>query len=237
MPFFVAISAYIEYLQRIWVNKLNIVTRNLRFPLLSIMLIIYTSVLIINIIPVYVLVTNISAYKVFWVQEFNGWLPNKWKHSIQIARDINRKLKDESQKRRILSTYSSGIDVLATFNPTGIDYIIHALGTPARSHYIESLLSSKPKYITTLREDYTHWETWVRRTNWWFYREFVRDYKPVEATFYNIIWQRLENPKKQVYPLAIYRIDKDSNNKTIINVLTNKRKNNTVHYAKIDLKY
>ena len=105
MPFFVAISAYIEYLQRIWVNKLNIVTRNLRFPLLSIMLIIYTSVLIINIIPVYVLVTDISANKVFWVQEFNGWLPNKWKHSIQVARKINQELKDELPTKRILSTY------------------------------------------------------------------------------------------------------------------------------------
>ena len=111
------------------------------------------------------------------------------------------------------------------------------MGTPARSHYIESLLSSKPKYITTLREDYTQWETWVRRTNWWFYREFVRDYKPVEATFYNIIWQRLENQKKQVDPLAICRIDKESNNKTIINVLTSKQKSDRIYYAKISLKY
>ena len=150
LTYFFVIPLAVSLSFPVWVNKLNIVTRNLRFPLLSIILIIYTSVLIINIIPVYVLVTDISANKVFWVQEFNGWLPNKWKHSIQIARNINRELKDESPKRRILSTYSSGINVLArAFNPTGIDYIIHALGTPARGHYIESLLSSKPKYITT----------------------------------------------------------------------------------------
>ena len=220
------------------ITKLNIVTRKLRFPLLFTLLIIYTSVLITNIIPVYLLVADTSANKVFWVQEFNGWLPNKWKHSIQVARKINQELKDELPTKRILSTYSSGIDVVAgAFNPTGIDYIIHALGTPARSHYIESLLSYKPKYITTLREDYTQWETWVRRTNWWFYREFVRDYKPVEATFYNIIWQRLEIPKKQVYPLVMCSISKESNNKTIISILTNTQKNDVVYYAEIDLKY
>lgn len=235
---FFVIPLAVSLLFPVWITKLNIVTRNLRFPLLSTLLIIYTSVLITNIIPVYLLVTDTSTNKVFWVQEFNGWLPNKWKHSIQVAKKINQELKDESPKKRILSTYSSGIDVVArAFNPTGIDYIIHALGTSARSHYIESLLSSKPKYITTLREDYTKWETWVRRTNWWFYREFVRDYKPVEATFYSIIWQRLEIPKKQVYPPAMCRIDKESNNKTIISILTNTQGTDTVYYAEIDLKY
>ena len=64
----------------------------------------------------------------------------------------------------------------------------------------------------------------------------MRDYKPVEATFYNIIWQRLENQKKQVYPLAICRIDKESNNKTIINILINKQESDIMYYAKISLK-
>lgn len=153
---FFVIPLAVSLLFPVWITKLNIATRNLCFPLLSTLLIIYISVLITNIIPVYLLVTDISTNKVFWVQEFNGWLPNKWKHNIQVVRKINQELKNELPTKRILSTYSSGIDVVAkAFNPTGVDYIIHALGTPARSHYIESLLSFKPKYITTLREDYT----------------------------------------------------------------------------------
>jgi hypothetical protein len=98
----------------VWVNKLNIVTRNLRFPSLSIILIIYTSVIIINIIPVYVLVTDISANKVFWVQEFNGWLPNKWKHSIQIARDINRQLQAYPANRANLVVESCQAQLFAS---------------------------------------------------------------------------------------------------------------------------
>jgi len=135
---FFVIPLAVSLLFPVLITKLNIVTRNLRFLFLSTLLIIYTFVLTTNIIPVYLLVTDISTNKVFWVQEFNGWLPNKWKHSIQVAKKINQELKNELPTKRILSTYSSGIDVVArAFNPTGIDYIIHALGTPTRSHYIE----------------------------------------------------------------------------------------------------
>lgn len=197
------------------------------------LLIVYIPVLIINTIPIYSLVSN-STTQYFWVEELGGWLPNKWKPSIQIARNIKKEL----PATEILSTYSSGIDVVAkAFNPTKIDYIIHALGTHARSHYIESLKSKKPKYITTLREDYTQWETWVRRTNWWFYREFIKDYQPVEATFYNIIWQRRANSKKQVYPPVSCFITKVSNNKTTINISTNKKNDSVIYYAEIGLKY
>lgn len=193
--------------------------------------------LIINTLPTYSLI-NRSTTQSFWVEELGGWLPNKWKNSIQIARNINQELKNKLPTSRILSTYSSGIDVVAgAFNPTKIDYIIHALGTQARSRYLESLARAKPKYITTLREDYTQWETWARRTNWGFYREFVSDYQPIEATFYNIIWQRLKSPKKQDCPSAICRVTKASNNKTIINIFTEKQNNDAAHYAEIGLKY
>ncbi len=217
--------------------KLNRVISKIQLLIIPALLITYIPVLSINIIPIYSLATYNSINQV-WVEELGGWLPNKWKRSIQIARSINQELKNELPTKRILSTYSSSIDVVAgAFNPTGIDYIIHALGTDARSHYLEKYLSSKPKYITTLRENYTKWETWVRRTNWWFYREFGRNYQPVEATFYNIIWQRLESPKKSIYPQVICRIDKESNNKTIVNIFTDEQKNDVVYYAEIDLKY
>lgn len=217
---------------------LNSAIRKIHFPLLTTLLIVYVPVLVINTIPIYFIATSHSSINQIWVEELGGWLPNKWKHSMQIARNINQELKNELPTHKMLSTYSSGMDVVAgAFNPTGIDYIIHALGTHARNHYTESLKISRPKYITTLREDYTLWETWVRRTNWWFYREFVRDYQPVEATFYNIIWQRLENSKKSIYPKATCRVDKQSNTKTTLNILTNEQKNSKTYYTEIGLKY
>lgn len=213
--------------------KLTRLNRLKNIPLAPTFLILYIPVLLINTIPIYFLTFNRT-----WVEELGGGLPNKWQHSIQIARNLKQELKNESPTKKILSTYSSGMDVIAgAFNPTGIDYIIHALGTQARSHYVESFLSSQPKYITTLRENYTAWETWVRRTNWWFYREFVRDYQPVEATFYNIIWQRLDSPKKSVYPQVVCSINRESKNKTIISISTGKQESKQIYYAELGLKY
>ncbi len=204
-----------------------------KLPLIPTFLILYIPVLLINTMPIYLLASNR-----IWVEELGGGLPNKWQHSIQIARNLKQELKNELPTKKILSTYSSGMDVIAgAFNPTGIDYIIHALGTQARDRYVESFLSSQPKYITTLRENYTAWENWVRRTNWWFYREFVRDYRPVEATFYNIIWQRLDSPKKSVYPPVVCNVNRESKNKTIISVSTDKQENKQIYYAELGLKY
>jgi hypothetical protein len=213
--------------------KLTRFSRFKNIRLIPAFLILYVPVLLINTIPIYSLAFNRT-----WVKELGGGLPNRWQHSIQIARNIKQELKNELPIKRILSTYSSGIDVIAgAFNPTGIDYIIHALGTQARSDYVDSFLSSQPKYITTLRENYTTWETWVRRTNWWFYREFVRDYQPVEATFYNIIWQRLDSPKKSVHPQVVCSINRESRNKTIISISTGKQESKQIYYAELGLKY
>jgi hypothetical protein len=224
---------------KLGLNTLPIITSKIHLPPIYILPIVYIPVLIINTMPIYFLATtHNSNNQAFEVQELGGWLPNKWKHSVQIARNIKTELKNELPTRRILSTYASGMDVLAgAFNPTGIDYIIHALGTHARNHYTESLNKFKPKYITTLREDYTQWETWVRRTNWWFYREFVRDYQPVEATFYNMVWQRLESTKKSIYPQVVCNIDKVSDNKSIINISTKESTSNTIYYVEASLKY
>lgn len=175
----------------------------------------------------------------FWVTELGGWLPNKWQHSIEIARKINSELKNESSNQRILSTYSSGIDVVAgAFNPTRIDYIIHALGDRSRKQYLDLFRHLKPKYITTLREDYTGWETWARRTNWWFYREFALNYQPVEATFYNIIWQRLKQPRKIAQSDLICRVTQKSNSTVNLIIETDKKQQeDRIYYVDIALKY
>ena len=235
--FIIPLAVHLSF-PKLRLNITHIVSRKIHLLPKHIFAIVYIPVLIINTVPIYSLVATHKSNQAFEVQELGGWLPNKWQHSVQLARNIKTELKNELPTRRILSTYSSGMDVVAgAFNPTGIDYIIHALGTHARNHYTESLNLSKPKYITTLREDYTQWETWVRRTNWWFYREFVRDYQPVEATFYNIIWQRLENSKKTIYPKVVCNIDKISNDKSIINISTKDPVNNAIYYVEIGLKY
>lgn len=49
------------------------------------------------------------------------------------------------------------------FQPSGIDYIIHVLGDQYRKKYLESFKATDPKYLTTIREDFTYWEYWAKR--------------------------------------------------------------------------
>jgi hypothetical protein len=176
----------------------------------------------------------------FLVEELGGWLPNKWKNSIEIARNIERELTAEPATKRILSTYTSGMDVVAgAINPTQIDYIIHALGDRTRSNYLEKYRIDRPKYITTLREEYRSWETWVRRTNWWFYREFILHYKPMKATFYNLIWQRLEKPiAVPDYPIDCSIIPIDDRRITLqISSKNTAKIYNEVYYLDVAIEY
>jgi hypothetical protein len=144
-----------------------------------------------------------NARDFFYVGKIGGWLSNPFSRSVEIANTIKQETQALPPQRRILSTYSSLIDMLAdSKNASGVDYIIHALGEDLRQQYRDRFQAAQPEYITTIREDYTGWETWVRRVNWWFYREFIPQYRPVDATFYNIIWRRNQQANP-VPPAAI----------------------------------
>jgi len=91
----------------------------------------------------------------------------------------------------VFSTYSSAFDVMVgAFNSSGSDYIIHALGDIWRKRYETILEQAKHEYVTTIRGDFTHWESWARRTNWGAYRAILAHYRIVGATDYNLLWKR-----------------------------------------------
>jgi hypothetical protein len=95
----------------------------------------------------------------------------------------------------LFSTYSSAFDVMSgAFNSSGSDYIIHALGASARAKYEKIVEERKHQFITTLRENFTFWESWARRMNWGFYRALLRNYHAVASTDYNVLWERNQSP-------------------------------------------
>ena len=119
-----------------------------------------------------------------------GYLSNSQKKEIAIAQHLKNK--------KIFSTYSSLMDAASgNFQPSHIDYIIHALGRENRKHYLESFAKTNPDFVTTPNELWTLWEVWSRRVNWWFYREMIIKYEPVTQTAYHVIW------KKRAHPLDV----------------------------------
>ncbi len=97
---------------------------------------------------------------------------------------------DYTNEAQVFSTYASAYEtILNQYQPTRYDYIIHVLGDDARKEYLNNFLEGKYPFVLTITEDYTYWEDWVWRANWFFYRELYQHYQPTYTIGYNNIWE------------------------------------------------
>jgi hypothetical protein len=88
----------------------------------------------------------------------------------------------------VFSVYATGLEaVKGQFQPTGYDYIIHALGKEAQQQYLSIFTQGNYAWVQTpdLPVD-----DWVSLQNWYFYREVWRYYEKVQSTEYSWLWQR-----------------------------------------------
>ena len=101
---------------------------------------------------------------------------------------------DYTNGAQVFSTYASAYEtILDQYQPTRYDYIIHVLGDDARKEYLNNFLEGKYPFVLTITEDYTYWEDWVWRANWFFYRELYQHYQPTYTIGYNNIWEPSED--------------------------------------------
>lgn len=92
---------------------------------------------------------------------------------------------------KFFSTYASAQEVVSgQFQPSGTDYIIHVLGDSQRNDYLKAFRNDDFKYVATIKEDFTDWEYWVQRSNWFLYREIYKEWHPVFANTYEVYWER-----------------------------------------------
>jgi hypothetical protein len=151
------------------------------------------------------------------VPELGGCLPRDYDGPLAIGREWRAR-----PGLAVFSTYSTGIEAVAgVFQPTGHDYIIHALGDSERRRYVRTMVDGRPDYVVTLRDNYPtrpswwNWEGWARRANWDFYRELFIRYRPVEETIYCTVWEPRQTPIApspveplvQVTPLADHAME------------------------------
>ena len=102
--------------------------------------------------------------------------------------------------KKIFSTYASAQEVVQNqFQPSGFDYIIHVLGDEQRKKYLESFRKGDFDYAVTIREEHNDWENWIKRANWFFYRELYRNYSPVFENGYKRYWQKNESGQENAF--------------------------------------
>lgn len=93
--------------------------------------------------------------------------------------------------RGIFSTYAGPLEAMTNqFQPTGIDYIIHALGDRYREHYLNTFLQSEHHYAITVHPSYNIYTSWGVIANWFFCRHLFRNYIPVFSTDVHVFWER-----------------------------------------------
>lgn len=98
---------------------------------------------------------------------------------------------------RFWATYASGQEVAeGKFQPSGTDYIIHVLGDKQRDEYMNRFHEEEFRYVSTIQKDFTDWEYWVERANWFFYRELYRDWHVVFANQYQVYWEKNQGNKE-----------------------------------------
>lgn len=121
-----------------------------------------------------------------YVAEFGGRMDN-----YEDIYEVDKFLNGE----KCFSTYASAQEAFSgTFQPSGVDYIIHVLGDPQREKYMESFHNGDFRYVSTIRDDtpeeYSKWELWVKRANWFFYRDLYQNWHPVFKNSYAVYWER-----------------------------------------------
>ncbi len=91
---------------------------------------------------------------------------------------------------QIFSTYATGVEVVTgQFQPTGSDYIIHALGKEVQQDYVDTFVEGEYRYAQTPSMSLGGW---LANQNWYFYRELLANYERVYSTEYSHIWERTE---------------------------------------------
>lgn len=87
----------------------------------------------------------------------------------------------------VFSMYATGLEAVeGTFQPTGCDYIIHALGDEKRAEYVSAFAEGGWAWAQTPRMDL---ENWLTVQNWDVYRHLWAGYERCYATEYSWLWR------------------------------------------------
>ena len=90
----------------------------------------------------------------------------------------------------LFSTYATALDdMLGNFQPTGCDYIIHALGDTPFEDYLKNFTENQYDFVQTTNYTVWPWEPWANGVSWPFYRELYADYALHSDHSFWTLWQ------------------------------------------------
>lgn len=132
-------------------------------------------------------------------------LSDKWEHYVDTLHSA------VPAGASLWSTYVSLPEAEAgTFNPSGYDYIIHALGPTRRAEYSQRFIANPPQFVQTIRHDFTRYEEWLQMEHWDWYQWVLANYRFKAISPHSVVWERstegaLVNPNDQPWLATVDR--------------------------------
>lgn len=147
-----------------------------------------------------------------YLPELGGWIGDQ-SEKLAVEQEI-------TAGKRVFGTYSSALEAMTgQLQPTGIDYIIHAMGDRQRLAYLQTFQAGDFDMVVTPSVKVAPPERWSRNANWWFYRELYRYWAPVGNTYVcggmHLFWERTGVDNNLCEPAEIEALPGDDGTVTI----------------------
>lgn len=98
---------------------------------------------------------------------------------------------DTIKSDSLFSTYSTAVDVISnTFQPSGFDYMIYALGDQNQEMYVDSLKKADAMYVQTMNPEFNPWDVWDKGQNWRFWKYLYGSYYPYRRSSNSLYWRK-----------------------------------------------
>lgn len=121
-----------------------------------------------------------------WVEQLDGAFWGVPADKALAFKEMYRVVGDKP----LFSTYATALDDMrGTFQPTGYDYVIHALGDERFEQYVEDFRQNRYPYVQTTNFREWFWETWTARASWELYRELYASYTPIGDYSFWTLWE------------------------------------------------
>lgn len=116
----------------------------------------------------------------WYVTELEGFSPD-----AVALREMQQVVGDQP----LFSTYATALDNMkGSFQPTGCDYIIHALGDEQFDAYVQNFKENKYPFAQTTNYTVWPWEPWANGPAWGFYKELYSNYDMQGDYSYWTLW-------------------------------------------------
>ncbi len=147
-------------------------------------------------ISAFLLITILSAYFTYQSISFTPEVKGQFIEELGGYSTLTKELVDAKNivgDEKVFSTYATGLELATNqFQPTGYDYIIHALGKETQEKYTDNFINNNYRFVHTTSLPV---ESWVAMQNWHFYRLFLPEYKQIYKTEYGWLWEKSDIPE------------------------------------------